>query len=153
MYMYFTSFVSMVVLTTKTGWPESLHNRQIVLTKKNIQGILNIYDILSDFFDALPKIAIFLRAPLAGLYNHYVSCLLSSNDWICEWQRLSPALPVPPAPLQGRGRRPVLAINHSRLYRSTKHIPGQVKQAFLRLYMFTKVLVCLMVQEVYPFPS
>ena len=36
--MICTPFISMVVLTTKTGWPENLHYRKMVLTNKNDSG-------------------------------------------------------------------------------------------------------------------
>ena len=75
--MICTHFISMVALTTKTGWPENLNYRKMVLTKKNVQGNI-IFLILSeksrlflvgvgslphpppdrgyfDFFEALPK--------------------------------------------------------------------------------------------------
>ena len=37
----------MVVLATKTGWPENLQYRKMV-NKKIIQGMLNIFYILSE---------------------------------------------------------------------------------------------------------
>ena len=40
--MISTPFISMVVLTTKTGWPENLYYRKIG-NKKNIQGMLNVF--------------------------------------------------------------------------------------------------------------
>ena len=38
----------MVVLTTETVWLENLYYRKVVLTKKNIQGMLDIFYILSE---------------------------------------------------------------------------------------------------------
>ena len=45
-YIYIcTPFISMVVLTTKKGRSENLHHKKIVLNKKIIQGMRNIFHI------------------------------------------------------------------------------------------------------------